>query len=103
MSKQAACASCSPPLALGVEGFKAFAFCCFKQLRGGGDKENAGSVEHVAGGEGGGQLQSLGPAQRGAVEQLARGFEHGRIQRLLHHARGFKAQNFERRGGIFSG
>jgi hypothetical protein len=47
-------------------------------------------------------LQRVRPAQAGAVEQLPRGFEHGGIERLLHHARGFKAQNVERGRGVFS-
>jgi hypothetical protein len=52
---------------------------------------------------GGGQLQGVGPAQGGAVEELARGFKHRRIQRLLHHARGLHAQAVERGGGVFRG
>ncbi len=32
------------------------------------------------------QLQRVRPAQRGAVKQLAGGFEHRGIERLLHHA-----------------
>jgi len=65
-----------------VEGVEAFGLGGFEQLRRGGDKDDFGVLEHVAGDECGGQLERVGPAQSGAVEELARGFEDGRVQRL---------------------
>ena len=43
--------------------------------------------------------------QRSAVRSRSwrADFEHGRIERLLHGAGGFQAQDFEGGGGIFAG
>ena len=86
-----------------VEGVEAFGFGGFKQLRGGGDEDDLCALEHIAGSDRGAQLQGVGPAEGGAVEELAGGFEDGRVERLLDHASGFKAQDIKRRGGVFGG
>ena len=86
-----------------VEGVEAFCFGGFQKLRRGGDEDDLSALKHFAGDDGGGQLQRVRPAQGGSVEKLAGGFKHGWIQRLLHHARGFKAENVERGGSVFGG
>jgi len=58
--------------------------------------------KHVAGNEGGGELQGVWPAQRGAVSSW-RAASRTRVERLLHHARGFKAENVERGGRVLGG
>src|ERR1700722_3005927 len=80
----------------GVEGVEAFGLGGLKQLWRGGDEDDFRALEHIARGDGGGQLQSVRPTQGGAVEQLARGLKYGWVKRLLHHARGFKPKNFKR-------
>ena len=82
---------------------EAFSFGGFEKLRGGGDEDDLRALKHIAGDEGGGQLQGIRPAQGGAVEELAGGFEDGGIEGLLDHAGGFKAQDVEGGGGVLGG
>ena len=83
-----------------VERVEALRPGCFKQLRRGGNKDDLRTLKHVARNQGRSQLQRVGPAEIAPIKQLPCGLKHSRIQGLLHHARGFKAQNVERRVGI---
>jgi len=91
------CAICFLPR---IKGMKALILCRLKQVGAGGDKDDLGSLKHIARNQRRAQLQSIRPADMGAIEKLARGFKHSGIEGLLHHARCLEAKNVEGRGCI---
>lgn len=85
-----------------IEGMEAFNFCGFEQGGGGGNKDDLGTVEHIASDHGGGKLKRLGPAEGGAIEELASRLKDCGVERLLDHAGGLNAESFECGVGICS-
>ena len=72
----------------GVCGFKVQLAGGVEQAGSGGKKGDGEAVEHVAGDDGGGKLDGLLGAEVVLLEELARGFKHGRVEGLLDDARG---------------
>ena len=73
----------------------------FEQHGRSGDEDDLGAAEHLASDERCSELKCICPAQAGAVEELAGGFEDGWIEGLLHHASGFDAEDFKGCRSIF--
>jgi len=86
----------------GIDGVESLGTGGFEQRGRSGDEGDARAGKHVARRQRGPQLQGLRPAQRSAIEKHSGRLNHTRIQRLLHHARGFNPQQLERGNSGFS-
>jgi hypothetical protein len=82
-----------------VEGVKAFGAGGIEQHGRSGDKEDIGAAEHFARDERGSELKGISPAEAGTIEKLTGGFENCGVERLLHHAGCFDAEDFESGSG----
>jgi len=84
----------------GVERLEALGVSSFQEQRRCRDEDDLGAAEHFAGYECGSELEGVGPAEAGAVEELTGSFEDGRIQWLLYHAGRFDAQDLKGGSGV---